>query len=94
MVGVLPVGSLPDDPQPIATIFWSMAVDRMAGWAGSSIEDWKAEAVSIWPEISPFLRGITRNDQLITVRYTHGSLSRPYSQSMVHIGDAAHRASP
>ena len=27
-------------------------------------------------------------------RYSHGTLNRPYTNRLVHIGDAAHRASP
>jgi len=27
-------------------------------------------------------------------RYSHGTLTRPYNNRLVHIGDAAHRASP
>jgi 2-polyprenyl-6-methoxyphenol hydroxylase-like FAD-dependent oxidoreductase len=31
---------------------------------------------------------------MTTARYAHGTLARPYNQGLVHIGDAAHRASP
>lgn len=94
MAGVLPVGNLPGDPQPIATIFWSMAVARMPEWDKTPIDAWKAEAQAIWPEIAPFLRSVTGTDQMTPARYAHGSLSRPYAEAMAFIGDSAHRASP
>lgn len=94
MVGVLPIGRLPDDPTPITAVFWSMPTTALARWPEASLNDWKAEATALWPEIAPFLETITRNDQMTPARYAHGTLRRPYAQALVHIGDAAHRASP
>lgn len=42
----------------------------------------------------PFLDQITDKAQLTPARYTHGTLGKPYSNRLIHIGDAAHRASP
>ena len=44
--------------------------------------------------MTPFLDGITDKAQLTPARYSHGTLRRPYQGRLVHIGDAAHRASP
>ncbi|MGB0907459.1 MAG: FAD-dependent oxidoreductase, partial [Maricaulaceae bacterium] len=55
---------------------------------------WKAEATALWPEFAAFLSGITDHEQMSMARYSHGTLRRPYSARLVHIGDAAHRASP
>jgi 2-polyprenyl-6-methoxyphenol hydroxylase-like FAD-dependent oxidoreductase len=44
--------------------------------------------------MAAFLAGITRTDQMTVARYAHGTMARPFSQALVHIGDAAHRASP
>ncbi|MFD1798087.1 FAD-dependent oxidoreductase [Paracoccus aurantiacus] len=94
MIGILPIGRLPDDPTPITAIFWSMPTDRLAQWPDMPLDDWKAEAQRLWPEIAPFLATITRNDQMTPARYAHGTLARPIAPALVHIGDAAHRASP
>lgn len=94
MVGVLPIGRLPDDPAPITAIFWSMPADRLLRWPETSLEGWKVEAQDLWPEIAPFLTTITRHDQMTPARYAHGTLRRPFSQALAYIGDAAHRASP
>lgn len=94
MLGILPVGHLPDDPQPLAALFWSMPVTGFAAWQARPLDDWKAEAVALWPEIAPFLHSITRHEQMTPASYSHGSLWYQPQARLVHIGDAAHRASP
>ena len=94
MAGILPIGRLPGDASPRAAVFWSMPVAELAGWADRDIAAWKAEVVGLWPAMAPFLQGITQTDQMTVARYAHGTLWRPYGQALVHIGDAAHRASP
>ena len=94
MVGILPVGRLPDAEQPIATMFWSLRRDDFAAWQAAPLEDWKNEAEGIWPEMAPFLKSITAHEQMTMATYTHGALLRPVKGRVVHLGDAAHRASP
>ena len=94
MAGILPIGSLPGDPTPRAAVFWSLPVAALDGWAARDIDGWKRDAIALWPEIAPFLAGIARSDQMTPARYSHGSLSQPFAPPLVHIGDAAHRASP
>ncbi|MEM8789483.1 MAG: FAD-dependent monooxygenase [Pseudomonadota bacterium] len=94
MAGVLPIGSLPGDPTPRAAIFWSLRASDIAGWRGRPLAVWKADAISLWPDIAPFLEMITDHAELTAAQYGHGALSAPFSEALVHIGDAAHRASP
>ena len=94
MVGVLPIGCLPRDDTPKAAVFWSLKPDELKQWKVSPIEDWKAEAGQLWPEMEPFLHQITRHDQMTPAFYTHGTLRHPIAPGLAHIGDAAHRASP
>lgn len=94
MAGILPIGSLPDDPTPRAAVFWSLPVGDLGGWHARPLDEWKAEAVALWPDFAPFLAGITDSRQMTPARYAHGTLAQPYAQALVHIGDAAHRASP
>lgn len=94
MAGVLPIGHLPDDPQPMAAVFWSLPVERMTAWQAAPLGNWREDAITLWPQMAPFLSGLTRHDQLTPAIYTHGTLRRPYAPALVHIGDAAHRASP
>lgn len=94
MAGVLPIGPLPGDATPRAAVFWSMPVAALERWSDGDLGQWKAEVAGLWPAIMPFLAGITATDQMTTARYAHGTLARPYDLALVHIGDAAHRASP
>ncbi|MCL4148891.1 UNVERIFIED_CONTAM: hypothetical protein GTU68_009394 [Idotea baltica] len=94
MIGVLPIGTLPNEDGLKASLFWSMPRSEIAKWAQSSIEEWRTEAIKLWPELRPFTDQITDTAQMTAAVYSHGSLRKPYGEGIVHIGDAAHRASP
>lgn len=94
MIGALPIGTLPGDLTPKAAIFWSMPRDRHGEWIASGIDAWKAEAISLWPAFAPFAEQVKSQDQMTMARYAHGTMRKPWSSGIVHIGDAAHRASP
>lgn len=94
MIGVLPIGTLPRDTTPKATLFWSLPVDSYDHWRDTGLAAWKAQATTLWPAIAPFTDQITAPDQMILARYSHGTLRRPFQNRLIHIGDAAHRASP
>jgi 2-polyprenyl-6-methoxyphenol hydroxylase-like FAD-dependent oxidoreductase len=94
MAGVLPIGRLPDDPTPRAAVFWSLSQAELDAWTDRPLDDWKTEVATFWPAMTPFLTGITDKTQLTPARYSHGTLRRPHQGRLVHIGDAAHRASP
>ena len=94
MVGVLPIGTLPNEENRKAALFWSLPRDQMEAWQSTPIEVWRDEAAALWPELSPFTDQITGHGQMTPAVYTHGSLRKPYGDRIVYIGDAAHRASP
>jgi 2-polyprenyl-6-methoxyphenol hydroxylase-like FAD-dependent oxidoreductase len=94
MAGVLPIGRLPDDPTPRAAVFWSLSAAELDMWPTRDLDDWKAEVSAFWPAMQPFVSQITDKAQITPVRYSHGSLRRPHTGRLIHIGDAAHRASP
>lgn len=94
MIGALPIGTLPGDDTPKAAIFWSLPRDGHAAWIQAGLDAWKAEATTLWPAFAPFAAQITDPAQMTMARYSHGTLMKPYSKGLVHIGDAAHRASP
>ncbi|MDP3193747.1 NAD(P)/FAD-dependent oxidoreductase [Tabrizicola sp.] len=94
MAGILPIGRLPKDPTPRAAVFWSLPTADLDAWPTRDLDDWKTEVTSFWPALSPFLTHITEKDQLTPARYSHGTLATSCSQRLIHIGDAAHRASP
>ena len=95
MLGVLPVGAMPDAPgRPLAAIFYSLARRDHAAWRAAAFETWTADTHALWPEFTPFLETLCGHDDFTYASYTHGSLARPYGEGIAHIGDAAHRASP
>lgn len=94
MVGVLPIGSLPGGSVRKTAVFWSLTPAELTDWKNAPIEDWITEATQLWPETASYLAGITRHEQMTPAFYSHGTLRTPVAQGLVHIGDAAHRASP
>ncbi|MGJ8626612.1 MAG: FAD-dependent oxidoreductase [Sulfitobacter sp.] len=94
MIGVLPIGTLPNEEKRKAALFWSLPRTEMKTWQDTPIEMWRHAANKLWPELAPFTNQITDHAQMTPAVYTHGSLHRPYDACLVHIGDAAHRASP
>ena len=94
MIGVLPIGRLPGETTAKAAIFWSLPQGSLEDWHLQPLEKWKENASALWPEFRVFLKGFTDHDQMTAAFYSHGTLRRPVARAMVHIGDAAHRASP
>ena len=94
MVGVMPSGTRPDDDTESATIFWSLPRDSYDDWRAKGITAWQAEVAELWPEAGLFFASITDPDQMSFASYTHGTLKKNTNGALVHIGDAAHRASP
>ncbi len=94
MAGIMPVGRLPGETQPLAAIFWSLPHAALGAWRDRALDDWKAEAVAFWPDFAPFLDTVRLHDDMVPAQYSHGTLGRPWGKGIVHIGDAAHRASP
>ena len=95
MIGVLPLGPMPGVAGDKAAVFWSLpALDGHGAWRAGRLTDWQREAMALWPEVGPFIGQISDPDQMTMARYTHGTLARPWAEGLVHIGDAAHRASP
>ena len=94
MIGALPIGTLPGDDTPKAAIFWSLPRDQHGAWKKGGLAVWKNEIANLWPAFMPFVDQITTTDQITMARYSHGTMRRPWSSGLVHIGDSAHRASP
>lgn len=94
MAGVLPIGRLPGDATPRAAVFWSLPRAALDRWDKTDMAAWKAEVAAFWPAMAPFLATLNSPADMTPARYGHGTLRRPHAGRLVHIGDAAHRASP
>jgi 2-polyprenyl-6-methoxyphenol hydroxylase-like FAD-dependent oxidoreductase len=94
MAGMLPIGRRAAAEPPLAAFFWSLKRDQLASWRSLGLSPWKSEVARLWPATEPILEGITDMDQLTFARYDHFTLHTPYSERLVHIGDAARATSP
>lgn len=94
MAGVLPIGRMPGGPKNKAAIFWSLTPQDFEHWNAAPIEHWKDAAAAFWPDFAPFLTQITDHAQMTPAFYSHGTIRDHVRDGLVHIGDAAHRASP
>ncbi len=94
MAGVLPLGRMTASGTDLAAVFWSLPVNDLSAWSTRDIAAWKGDVTALWPDIAPFLSTLQSPADLTPARYSHGTLRHPYAERLVHIGDAAHRASP
>ncbi len=95
MLGILPVGTMGDAPDTrLAAIFYSLKANTIDAHYARPFTAWRAEAHALWPEFDAYLPDTLDHSDFTRATYTHGTLRRPYDDGLVHIGDAAHRASP
>ncbi|WGI22589.1 NAD(P)/FAD-dependent oxidoreductase [Amylibacter sp. IMCC11727] len=94
MVGILPVGFLPNDQAHKTALFWSLPRDSFEDWRMAPFADWKKQASSLWPDFAPYAELLTDHSDLTMARYSHGTLRNPTDDRLAFIGDAAHRTSP
>lgn len=94
MAGILPIGTFPNEDTQKTAIFWSMHRNGYDNWRAAALDDWKAEAATLWPAFTPFLEQITSHNDLTMAQYNHGTLRKPFEDRLAFIGDAAHCTSP
>ena len=96
MIGVLPIGRLPEDPTPRCAFFWSVRVDQREAWMAAGLDAWKSRVATLWPAIAPILDGVRAPGDLSFVSYADVVVERPYcpDRSLAVIGDGAHGTSP
>jgi 2-polyprenyl-6-methoxyphenol hydroxylase-like FAD-dependent oxidoreductase len=96
MIGVLPIGRLPDDPTPRCAFFWSVRVDQREAWMAAGLEAWKTHVATLWPAVAPILEGVRAASDLSFVSYADVVVERPYCPDLglAVIGDGAHGTSP
>jgi 2-polyprenyl-6-methoxyphenol hydroxylase-like FAD-dependent oxidoreductase len=94
MMGLLPVGSRPGDPEPRLSFFWSIETSRIDDWRRTGFETWRSEAATLWPEASHLVQAIERPERLVQASYRDATPKRWWRGPVVLIGDAAHAMSP
>jgi 2-polyprenyl-6-methoxyphenol hydroxylase-like FAD-dependent oxidoreductase len=94
MAGLLPIGKQDFKGTQQAAFFWSLKRSDLEAWRRNGLEQWKAEVAALWPQVASLLTDVTHGEQLTFAQYDHFTAAIPYSQGVVHIGDAAHATSP
>ena len=94
MMGVLPIGQRFPNDHNHAAFFWSLKGKDYPQWKADGLEPWKLRLRQLWPETEALLSTITSADQMTMAYYDHHTLSLPFGNKLVFIGDSAHSTSP
>ena len=94
MIGVLPVGRLTPQGEPLAAFFWSLKPDTAEAVKAAGIEAWKEAVARHWPAVTAHLASIGGFRDLTLARYGHHTLTYPAGNGIAFIGDSAHSTSP
>ncbi|RDZ27966.1 FAD-dependent oxidoreductase [Lysobacter silvisoli] len=94
MIGMLPVGTRPDDATPRLSFFWSLPVAALDSEAVSDEGAWRAAVTAVWPEAAQRLRDTAVPQGLAQARYRDTVAKRWHRGRAVLLGDAAHAMSP
>jgi len=93
MVGMLPVGTRPDDPTPRLSFFWSLPVADLDR-AAADEQAWRGSVGEVWPEAMACLADTAVPGGLAQARYRDTVHSAWHRGRAVLLGDAAHAMSP
>ena len=94
MIGMLPVGTAPDDPTPKLSFFWSLRADAFARWQDDGAAAWLDEIAAIWPQARACMGDGFEVGRLARASYRDAVPRRWWQERMVLVGDAAHAMSP
>lgn len=94
MIGVLPIGKKPGSDANHVAFFWSLPRDRHMEWREKGMEAWKAEVLSLWPDVKPFLDQFRTQSDLAFASYGDVVMKQWHGDKIAFIGDAGHSTSP
>jgi salicylate hydroxylase len=94
MIGVLPIGRQREGAEPQAAFFWSLKTRDFAAWQSRGLDAWKETVRGFWPDTAGLLEAIASPEQMVQAVYDHHTLTRPFGERLVFIGDSAHSTSP
>jgi 2-polyprenyl-6-methoxyphenol hydroxylase-like FAD-dependent oxidoreductase len=96
MLGLLPVGSTPDDAdgRRLMALFWSLRVSDRQAWQDEGLEVWKARVLAVSPQAEPFLAQVARHADMTFASYADMVVDRCHGERIVLIGDAGRALSP
>lgn len=94
MAGILPIGKSNGTGPALAAFFWSLKRDHLETWRARPLAEWKQDVERLWPEAAAAIDSLVDHEQLVFAQYDHFTARAPFSDRLVHIGDAAHSTSP
>ena len=94
MIGMLPVGTRPDDPTPRLSFFWSLRANEFEAWSQRGLDAWREEVAALWPQAGTCAAQLTATAQLARASYRDAVIRRWHRGRLVLLGDAAHALSP
>lgn len=94
MIGLLPVGTRPDDPTPRLSFFWSLPTASFDAWESSGIAPWLDEVQTLWPEAREQMAMVSECNTLHRASYRDAIPARWYRNRLALLGDSAHAMSP
>jgi 2-polyprenyl-6-methoxyphenol hydroxylase-like FAD-dependent oxidoreductase len=92
MFGLMPTERV--DGRLKLSMFWSLQRRDYDAWQAGSLQAWKEELLTLWPQSAPVVSQIERHDQFTFATYRHARAKRLASGPVCVIGDAAHAMSP
>lgn len=93
MLGMLPVGTRPDDDRPQLSFFWSVPAEQLS-LPPDRASAWRVSVADVWPEAATRLNNTMIPDGLAVARYRDVVHRHWHHGRAVLLGDAAHAMSP
>jgi 2-polyprenyl-6-methoxyphenol hydroxylase-like FAD-dependent oxidoreductase len=94
MIGLLPIGCLPDDPVARTAVFWSVRANDIPQWQSQNFAAWQTQVGKLWPAAIPYVSQFRSHADLSPARYTDLRLKHPFAERLAFLGDSARAASP
>jgi len=92
MMGLMPTQF--DQGRTLVSLYWSLPLKNYAAWRAGSLEAWKAQVLTLWPQAHGVLEQIKRHEDLELGSYRHTWPKNLAQPPYCVIGDAAHAMSP
>jgi 2-polyprenyl-6-methoxyphenol hydroxylase-like FAD-dependent oxidoreductase len=94
MIGLLPVGTRPDDSVARLSFFWSLPVADFDACHRGGAQARLQEVAQLWPEVRALLSQEDIATRLLRASYRDAVPTRWHRDRLVLLGDAAHAMSP